>query len=75
MFSDYYNVFVYVFIVAQLQVRGVRVERLLTSISEEITTLQKEKQELKYHIDEFYAQLNAVNISQEYRDKVKQQYI
>jgi len=60
----------FVFTVAELQGRGVRVERLFTSISEEITTLQNEKQELKYHIDDFYVQLTAANVSQEYKDKV-----
>lgn len=56
--------------VVQLQSRGTRVERLLTSINEEITMLQKGKQDLKYDIDDFYVQLNAANISQEHRDKV-----
>lgn len=56
--------------VVELQEKGKRVERLYTNINEEITTLQKEKRDLKYDIDDFYAQLNAANISQQYEDKV-----
>lgn len=58
-------------IVVDLQVRGLRVERLLTNINKEIITLQKEKQDLKYKIDDFYVQLTAANVSQEYKDKVR----
>ena len=47
-----------------------RVEKLFASIDEEITALQKDKQDLKYDIDDFYAQLAAANVSQEYKDKV-----
>ena len=48
-----------------------RVERLFTSISTEITSLEKQKQDLKYDIDDFYVQLTATNVSQEHRDKVR----
>ena len=57
-------------VVVELQAKGKRVERLFTSISDEITTLEKQKQDLKYHIDDFNVQLVAANVSKEHKDKV-----
>ena len=56
--------------VVELHQKGTRIERLFTSISEEITTLQKQKQDLKYNIDDLNAQLTAANVSVEHKDKV-----
>jgi len=56
--------------VAELQERSRRVEKLLTEINEEISTLQNEKQDLEFDIDDLHTQLNAAKISQEYKDKV-----
>ena len=49
-----------------LQKKGRRVERLLKSIDEDIAELQKGKQDLKYDIEDFYAQLTAANICQQH---------
>jgi len=59
-----------VYTVTELQERSQRVERLLTEINEEISTLQNEKRDLEFDIDDLDTQLNAAKISQEYRDKV-----
>ena len=56
--------------VVELQERSQRVEKLLTEINEDISTLQNEKQYLEYDIDNLHVQLNAAKISQEYRDRV-----
>ena len=57
-------------VVVELQEKGKRVERLFTSINNEMTTLQKQNQDLKHNIDDFNVQLTAANISQEHKDKV-----
>jgi len=56
--------------VTELQERSQRVEKLLTEINEEISTLQNEKQDLEFDIDDLDTQLNAAKINQEYKDKV-----
>ena len=56
--------------VEELHTKGTRVERILTSVDKQMTELQNEKQNLKYSIDDFYVQLNAANVSHEYKDKV-----
>ncbi|XP_065888406.1 laminin subunit alpha-1-like [Dysidea avara] len=55
--------------IVELQERSQRVEKLLTEINEDISTLQNEKQYLEYDIDNLHVQLNAAKISQEYRDR------
>ena len=45
-------------------------EKRFESVEKGIVKLEEGRKDLKYAIEEFYAQLSAANISQQYRDKV-----